>query len=102
MFAAGDFYCARAVPAPAGRRSGVPARTCDRTAAGRFAALSDRQGSGFPAIDNKKISAPGAACSSRQPLASAENEMSTLLKNKSLLLLPIGLAILIVIGILTS
>jgi len=28
--------------------------------------------------------------------------MSTLLKNKSLLLLPIGLAILIVIGILTS
>jgi hypothetical protein len=30
------------------------------------------------------------------------SEMSTLMKNKSLLLLPIGLAILIVIGILTS
>jgi hypothetical protein len=29
-------------------------------------------------------------------------EMSTIMKNKSLLLLPIGLAVLIVIGILTS
>jgi hypothetical protein len=29
-------------------------------------------------------------------------EMSTLMKNKSLLLLPIGLAVLVVIGILTS
>jgi hypothetical protein len=29
-------------------------------------------------------------------------EMSTIMKNKSLLLLPIGLAILIVVGILTS
>jgi hypothetical protein len=29
-------------------------------------------------------------------------EMSTIMKNKSLLLLPVGLAILIVIGILTS
>jgi hypothetical protein len=29
-------------------------------------------------------------------------EMSTIMKNKSLLLLPLGLAILIVVGILTS
>jgi hypothetical protein len=29
-------------------------------------------------------------------------EMSTIMKNKSLLLLPIGLAVLIVIGVLTS
>jgi hypothetical protein len=29
-------------------------------------------------------------------------EMSTIMKNKSLLLLPVGLAILIVVGILTS
>jgi hypothetical protein len=29
-------------------------------------------------------------------------EMSTIMKNKSLLLLPIGLAVLIVVGILTS
>jgi hypothetical protein len=37
-----------------------------------------------------------------QHIVYRRSEMSTLMKNKSLLLLPIGLAVLIAIGILTS
>ena len=50
----------------------------------------------------EEISAFGAACGNPQHIVYRRSEMSTLMKNKSLLLLPIGLAVLIAIGMLTS
>lgn len=47
-------------------------------------------------------SASGAAGANPNHLVQRRSEMSTIMQNKSLLLLPIGLALLIVIGILTS
>ena len=75
---------------------------CDRTAAGRFAALCDRQSSGFPPIDTTNSARRAPSAQSPNDHHQRRAEMSTIMKNKSLLLLPIGLAILIVIGILTS
>ena len=43
-----------------------------------------------------------AVADSPRAISLGDQPMSTLLKNKSLLLLPVGLAILVVIGILTS
>jgi hypothetical protein len=48
------------------------------------------------------VSVFGAACGNPNTSFIRRSEMSTLMKNKSLLLLPIGLAVLIAIGILTS
>jgi hypothetical protein len=51
---------------------------------------------------SKKFSAPRQPSPVANHSLQRRNEMSTLLKNKSLLFLPIGLAVLIAIGILTS
>jgi hypothetical protein len=92
----------RRIEAKGGRRERGRPTGCDRTAAGRFAALCASYGCCSAAGEARKTGAPALFSESRQPPWLGRPEMSTIMKNKSLLLLPIGLAVLIVIGVLTS
>jgi hypothetical protein len=98
-----QIYCPGRPDESANHRPGPSAPACDRTAAGRFAALSDRGRPGFLCHRDEKSSTRDAALGGAAlPVVNRSlqrrNEMSILLKNKSLLFLPIGLTILIVIG----
>jgi hypothetical protein len=79
-----------------------PADGCDRTAAGRFAALCASPGCYSVAKEARKPALLYRSAAVIHRPSHGRLEMSTIMKNKSLLLLPIGLAVLIVIGILTS
>jgi hypothetical protein len=85
-----------------GSRRGGSHDGCDRNAAGRFAALCPRDDCCWAGREARKSACWRCAATVLQQPAYGRLEMSTPMKNKSLLLLPIGLAILIVIGILTS